>query len=304
MNRGKRYISIAFIIGKDKNYYLLKHGKMPTFGRIYRCKDCNNQLSIDQYFNHGEICNNCISNLEHKMDSFQTLLLLSDEDIRLKVIHNNSSATSKENKLWIIEYNHYHPIYELTHELGHIFIYKKTNYIHFAQQPEASIRNQIEKVFDYSNHLIDCFVDYNLSNFTEIYASYVDYIKEIINGIKSIDTNHEFYELLGGFLKFYISCHFILKNEEKEQLQNNIEEALSNLGNVILRKSNNNKNLGLIDYLNEKNLLEIKNSLNNFDVIKDTDDNSVIKNFIYNILKLIPFIENNNLDNKFNLIYP
>ncbi len=66
---------------------------MPIFGRIYRCKDCNNQLSNDQYFNHGEICNNCISNLEHQMDSFQSLLLLSDKDMRLEVIHNNSSAT-------------------------------------------------------------------------------------------------------------------------------------------------------------------------------------------------------------------
>ena len=72
---------------------LLKCGKMPIFGRIYRCKDCNNQLSNDQYFNHGEICNNCISNLEHQMDSFQSLLLLSDKDMRLEVIHNNSSAT-------------------------------------------------------------------------------------------------------------------------------------------------------------------------------------------------------------------
>lgn len=277
---------------------------MPIFGRIYRCKDCNNQLSIDQYFNHGEICNNCISNLEHKMDSFQTLLLLSDKDIRLEVIHNNSSATSKENNHWKIEYNHYHPIYELAHELGHIFIYKKANYIHFAQQPEASIRDQIEKLFNYSNPLIDCFVDYNLSNFTEIYFLYVDYIKEIMNGMKNIGTNPEFYELLGGFLKFYISCYFILKNEEKEQLQSNIEEALINLENVILRKSNNNKNLGLIDYLNENNLLEIKNSLNNFDVIKDTEDNSVIKNFVYNTLNLIPFIKNDNLDNKFKLIYP
>lgn len=277
---------------------------MPIFGKIYRCKDCNNQLSIDQYFNHGEICNNCISNLEHKMDSFQTLLLLSDKDIRLEVIHNNASATSKENNHWKIEYNHYNPIYELAHELGHIFIYKKANYIHFAQQPEASIRDQIEKVFNYSNPLIDCFVDYNLSNFTEIYVLYVDYIKEIMNGMKKIGTNPEFYELLGGFLKFYISCYFILKNEEKEQLQSNIEEALINLENVILRKSNNNKNLGLIDYLNEKNLLEIKNSLNNFNVIKDTEDNSVIKNFVYNTLNLIPFIKNDNLDNKFKLICP
>ena len=27
---------------------------MPTFGIIYRCKDCNNQLSIDQYFNQEQ----------------------------------------------------------------------------------------------------------------------------------------------------------------------------------------------------------------------------------------------------------
>ena len=142
---------------------------MPIFGRIYKCKYCNNQLSIDQYFNHGEICNNCISNLEDKMNSFQMILSLSDKDLRLKVIHNNSSATSRENNHWEIEYNHYHPIYELAHELGHIFIYKKTNYIHFAQQPGASIRDQIKKVFNYSNHLFDCFIDNNLSNFTEIY---------------------------------------------------------------------------------------------------------------------------------------
>ena len=122
--------------------------------------------------------------------------------------------------------------------------------------------------------------------------------------MKGIGINPEFYELIGGFLKFYISCHSILKNEEKEQLQSNIEEALINLENVILRKSNNNKNLGLIDYLYEKSLLEIKNSLKIFDGIKNTDDNSVIKNFVYNTLNLIPFLENDNLDNKFKLIYP
>ncbi len=277
---------------------------MPTFGRIYKCKYCNNHISIDQYFNHGEICDNCISNLEHKKDSFQKLLLLSDKDIRLDVIHNNSSATSMENNHWIIEYNHYHPIYELVHELGHIFINKKTNYIHLAQQPKASIKDQIEKVFNYSNHLIDCFVDNNLSNFAEIYILYVDYLKEIINGIKNIGLNSEFYELLGGFLKFYISCNFILKIEDKEQLQNNIEAALINLRDIILRKSNNNKKVGLIDYLNEKNLLEIKNYLNNFNAIKDSDDNSVIKDFVYNTLSLIPFLKNDNLDDKFKLIYP
>ncbi|MHA1499119.1 MAG: hypothetical protein ACTSRT_16450 [Promethearchaeota archaeon] len=277
---------------------------MPIIGRIYRCIYCNNQLSIEQYFNHGEICNNCISSLEHKKDSFQTLLLLSDEDIRLEVIHNNSSATSKENNHWKIEYNHYHPIYELVHELGHIFIYKKANYIHFAQQPEVSISNQIEKVFNYSNHLLDCFIDYNLSNFTEIYILYVDYIKEIINGMKNVDTNPEFYQLLGGYLKFYISCRFILKTEEKEQLQSNIEEALINLRNIILRKSNNNKNLGLINCIDENNLLEINNSLNDFDAIKDTDDNSVINNYVYNTLNLIPFLENDNLNDKFKLLFP
>ncbi len=85
-------------------------------------------------------------------------------------------------------------------------MYKKTNYIHFAQQPEPSIRDQIEKVFNYSNHLIDCFIDYNLSNFPEIYVLYIDYIKEIINEMRGIDTNQEFYKLLGGFLKYYISC--------------------------------------------------------------------------------------------------
>ena len=277
---------------------------MPTFGRIFKCKYCHSQLSIDQYFNHGKICNNCISNLEDKMNSFQKLLSLSDKDLRLEVIHNNLSATSKENNHWKIEYNHYNPIYELSHELGHIFLYKKTNYIHFAQQPEPSIRDQIEKVFNYSNHLIDCFIDYNLSNFPEIYVLYIDYIKKIINGMRGIDTNQEFYKLLGGFLKYYISCYFILKNEEKEQLQNNIEEALINLENVILRKSNNSKNLGLIDYLNSDDLREIKNSLNKFESIKDTDDNTVIKNFVYESLKLIPFLENDNLENKFKLIYP
>ena len=109
---------------------------------------------------------------------------------------------------------------------------------------------------------------------------------------------------MGGFLKYYISCYFILKNEEKEQLQNNIEEALINLENVILRKSNNSKNLGLIDYLNSDDLREIKNSLNKFESIKDTEDNTVIKNFVYESLKLIPFLENDNLENKFKLIYP
>ena len=277
---------------------------MPIFGRIYKCKYCNSQLSIDQYFNHGEICNNCIANLEDKINSFQMLLSLSDKDIRLEVIHNNSSATSKENNHWKIEYNHYNPIYELSHELGHIFLYKKTNYIQFAEQPEPSIRDQIEKVFNYSNYLIDCFIDYNLSNFPEIYVLYIYYIKEIINGMRGIDTNQEFYKLLGGFLKYYISFYFILKNEEKEHLQNNIEEALINLENVILRKSNNSKNLGLIDYLNSHDLREIKNSLNKFESIKDTDDNTVIKNFVYESLKLIPFLENDNLENKFKLIYP
>jgi len=277
---------------------------MSIFGRIYRCKDCNNQISIDQYFNHGEICNNCISELEEKMSSFQALLSLSNEDLKLEVIRNNSSATSKENNHWKIEYNHYHPIYELAHELGHIFLFKKTNYIHFALQPDASIKNQIEKVFNYSNHLIDCFIDYHLSNFTEIYLIYVDYIKEIINGMKGIGIKPEFYKLLGGFLKFYISCHYILKNEEKEELQSNIEDALINIENVILRKSNYNRNLGLIDFLSKEDLLEIRNSLNKFDIIKDSDDNSIIKNFIYNTLKLIPFLENDNLDIKFQLIYP
>jgi len=277
---------------------------MPVIGRMYKCNYCDNQISLDQYFHYGEICKNCISDLEKKMSSFQMLLSLTDENLKLEVIHNNSSATSKENNYWKIEYNHYNPLYELAHELGHLFSYKKTNYIYFALQPEASIKSQIEKVFNYSNHLIDCFVDYNLSNFTENYLLYVDYIKDIINGMKGIGINPEFYKLLGGFLKYYISCHYILKNEEKQQLQSNIEGALINLESVIIKKSNYNRKIGSIDYISEANLLEIKNSLIKFNDIKETDDSSVIKNFVYNILKLIPFLENDNLDNKFKLIYP
>ena len=218
--------------------------------------------------------------------------------------NNKSSATELKNNLWKIEYNHYHPIFELAHELGHIFLYKKTNYIYYAKQPDPSIRTQIEKVFNYSNHLLDCFVDYNISNFTELYVLYVDYIKEIINGMKRIGADPEFYQLLGGYLKFFISSHYILKNEEKKQLKSNIEEALTNLRNVVLKKSKINKNYGSSDHLIEQNLLEIENSLKNFNVIKDTTDNSEINNFIYNTLKLIPFLDNNNLDEKFKLIYP
>jgi len=66
----------------------------------------------------------------------------------------------------------------------------------------------------------------------------------------------------------------------------------------------NNRAFGLIDYVSEDNLLEIKNFLNQFNDIKETEDKSVIKNFVYNALNLIPFLVNDNFDYKFTLIYP
>ena len=80
--------------------------------------------------------NRKIQEIKIKFEKFKKIFGLENEKILLLLRNNGASAISKDNNTWEIEFNFNHPLYELIHELGHIFLYKKTNYIYFAIPPD------------------------------------------------------------------------------------------------------------------------------------------------------------------------
>ena len=121
--------------------------------------------------------------------------------------------------------------------------------------------------------------------------------------MKMLPSGVHLNDIIEGFLKFFISFNFLIRPEDRNDLKDDISMALDNL----LNKSINLSEAKYIDdkkRTNKEIFKELENKLKNFEKIKGTSDSGTIINFIFNVLKIIPFLENSLLKNQIKLIYP
>jgi hypothetical protein len=228
---------------------------------------------------------------------YKNLLGLEKEHIKVGISAKTRSFLHwhEKEKKWGIYLlpsdNNFTPI----HELGHIFLAKKSNYVYFARSGIKS-NNIFEGLFSIVNHLLDCFVDYNLIQFKGLYELYIEDThlwkgakkKGKIEG-KPINIVHSYKTLIG----YYLSSKII--NEKKNR------EYLINIKNY-LRKA---KRLIQKFYPNIRfNFQSLEQKLDNFDKIKDTKDPGVIINFFYRIICETSIWKKSEIQQQMKLLFP
>lgn len=241
-----------------------------------------------------------IQEVKSKLKKFQKILNLNNEKINLIAKTNGYSATSKNNGTWEIEYNIQNPIYELIHELGHIFLYNKTNYIYFAVPPD-NIKRSIFKdqklllLFNYCNSLVDCLVDYKISVYNIFYGLYFKYLEHILEGIIQKTSQLKSEQILEGYLKFYPSFKEILRMVEKKKMKRKISSALDLLSQTIINKSSS---------YNKDIFRNLAMSLDEFKNFKKSNDHVYILSFIKSVIEKLPDFDKSYLNTHFQLIFP
>ncbi|HEC39606.1 hypothetical protein LCGC14_0498190 [marine sediment metagenome] len=240
---------------------------------------------------------NRLQELEKILIKHKNLLGLGEENIIVGISEKPRAflAWHEEEKKWGIYIlpsdNDFTPI----HELGHLFLAKKSNYVYFARSGVKS-NNIFSGILLIVNHLIDCFVDYNLIQFEGIYELYIDDAhlwicakkKGKIEG-KPIDIAHSYKALIG----YYLSSKII--NERKNR------EHFINVKNY-LRKS---KKLIQRSFPNIRfNFQSLEQKLDDFDKIKNTKDPTVILNFVYNILSEVSIWKESDIQQQMKLLFP
>ncbi|HEC40965.1 hypothetical protein LCGC14_0871540 [marine sediment metagenome] len=272
---------------------------MFSFGITQKCEKCGNDVPLSQYTLKTRLCNNCIGKIKNEKKKFQKILSLDNLVIEIIPIYDGHSTSSIENGIRTIEYNYNHPKYELIHELGHFLLSEKVQYMNFVSQPPS---NSNEEIFYYSNSIIDGFVDFNCLKIDYNHSYYIRYIKALLPGMINIPKQATLSDIIQGFLKFFISINYLIKIDEKKKLQEELINALENLKRFSINQSiimySNKKRL------NQKNFRHIEAELSNFENVKETLDYQTVIKFIYDVLRLIPFISENLLGNQISLIYP
>ncbi|KKL60923.1 hypothetical protein LCGC14_2200480 [marine sediment metagenome] len=267
-------------------------GKPPT------CEKCRSNITLSQYTLRTRLCGKCIEKIKREKEKFQKLLGLDNLVINIIPIYDAHSTSSMENGVRTIEYCYNHPEYELIHELGHFLLSEKTKYEKFVSPPPSKCN---EEIFFYSNAILDDFADSNWVEIDNLYTYYMKYVKVILSGMKNIPTQATLRSILEGFLKFYISFNYIIRKDDKKKLQVELTNALE-----ILKKYCINQSILIYKKtrLNTKIFKSIEAELSKFETVKDTSDNKIITKFMYNVLRLIPFLSENILKNEIKLIYP
>ncbi|MFX1363683.1 MAG: hypothetical protein ACFFCE_09255 [Promethearchaeota archaeon] len=238
-----------------------------------------------------------LKELEQLLMKYKNILGLEKEDIDIGISAKNRAFLQwyEKEKKWGIYLlpsdNDFTPI----HELGHIFLTKKTDYMYFAGS--GIKKNKIfEGLFLILNHLLDCFVDYNLIQFKGLYELYIDDAhlwkdaknKGNIKG-EPINIVHSYKTIIG----YYLSLKIIDKMKNHEYFIS-VKNYLRKAKRFIQKFYPNNK----------FNFQSLEQKLDEFDKIKDTKDPKVIINFFYKILYEISIWNKREIQSQMKLLFP
>ena len=221
---------------------------------------------------------------EKEISYYKKLLKLEKEEILVKKHYETAINQDNMNKRWIIEFHDVGIIFTLIHEFGHIFISHKFKYPYLVRKPPKFKEIDIN-IWDIHNTIIDSFVNFNLSLFTEIYQKYHEYLLAIFT--RNVFPKNPI-DYLSGYIEAYSGFNFILQTKEKKKLFDYYNNFIYRMGYIAL---------GFI----QKDLETLNFQLKQFNNIKDTKKLEEIKDFDLNTLKLLKL---NDLLNNFNLIYP
>ncbi len=143
--------------------------------------------------------------------------------------------------------------------------------------------------------LLDCFVNYNLSVFKEIYPiiqqNDLDNLRQsqiMIESVNDLNT------LLGWYVLFYLDFRFILKKEDRDIKNQEIDSFLEILRSHIFNLTNFNGN----------KMIKFISSLNKFKKSKIEIQHARIINFIYKALSSIKLWTTEELKNQIKLFFP
>lgn len=230
--------------------------------------------------------------------------ILSITEVNINLIRNpyiNRQAELDFDSLsnsWIIYYNNIQSEFPIIQELGHIyFALNKTSYMNFALPPPQS-RELNREMGELINNLLDCFINYSLSVFEEIYPViqqndffYLDNLEIFRTRIESTSNR---YMLLGWYILFYIDFGFILKPEDRDTRNQDIDSFLELLRSQVCN----------LFGFNTRDMRELTNNLNGFNSAKDEIQHVRIIYFIYNVLSSLNLWPTQELQRQIRLFFP
>lgn len=226
-----------------------------------------------------------------KIEKYTKILSISRKEVEINV---NPSIRSeiywdKKIKKFVINCREFNDNFDVIHELGHIYLAKKINFFAFSNPSTHPNINEI--IFRIVDYLLNCFVNYNLSTFEEIYPVYRNFILSLTSKRFLFISNLEF---LGFLLWLYVELNYILKKEEKNT---QIESYFLNQVNIFLNSSK----------VNKEDFNSLISDLSEFEKVKYSTNFKEILNFIRNIISSISTIfrkwDKNFINNQLDIIF-
>ena len=152
-----------------------------------------------------------MENRIQKVNDYKERLSLNDVNINLII---SSSSTSirfdREQEVYFLNLNESGKEYDIIHELGHIFLSKKTRCLIFSSPPIIEgIDDNILAILD---HLINNFVNFRVSRIDDFYPLYRDFFKN------AVQLNYRFSSVLEELvfnIWMQVESLFILKPIDK-----------------------------------------------------------------------------------------
>lgn len=224
--------------------------------------------------------------IEKLFTEFKRILSLTDEIIELKILpptqknlkEGSNLYWDETEKKWKIEYIDQH-IFFLAHELGHIYLAFLYSCSYFAKQTSVPVNVRIGY---YIISLVDSFVNYQLAKHDQIYSFFLDIIDiYLTKGKEGPDPSTP--DLLNFYLNLYLDFNFSLKPKDFNVRKISISKYFQNFENLIIKQR----------LITKDQLNAIKKKLDEFKDFKEKSKATSIIFFITQVLKLIPFFNNN-----------
>lgn len=201
------------------------------------------------------------------------------------VLKSAYTEWDNKEKLWKITIFQNSCKKSLIHEFGHILLEKKLNFRSIGEHYDKTI-------FNYCNHLIDSFVDYELCNYQKYYKILKNLRLEDLDKIypkdKDIIIDISYYFL------YYIQLNYILKSDDKKYIKTKILKFLNIIEELIIKKDNK----FTIEKLNQ-----LKDILDHFNIIKDTKELSDHRKFIFEVINHLQLYEEKYLKKQLEMVF-
>ncbi|MHA1426723.1 MAG: hypothetical protein ACTSQI_12120 [Candidatus Helarchaeota archaeon] len=247
-----------------------------------------------------------------EIEKIKEIFLIIDEPTTLRKSIEYAENWNNELQCYEIEYICRKVDYSIIHEFGHIFLVKITKYLYFARTAlELRKINEIIEskgfeylnleqrnlviMWDYSNSIIDSFVDYNaFNNIANFYPFYLTHIDKMLSWLEMEVRDADLHHFLTAYTLFYLGFRYILKIEHFKSRQKRIDNFLGRLIENIVKKS----------ALTIESFQKINRKLDYFNYIKSTQNPEKILRFIFEVLIELKLWDKNTITTDFKRVFP